>query len=86
MHPAKTSPYDEKRKQAQEVFARLAALHARLDALDAAIAVKTRKMSEYGSLDPDIRRFAADTASLEANPPASIIVTEINALGRRLTR
>jgi hypothetical protein len=79
-------PYDPKRTHAQEVFARLSALHARLDALDAAIAAKARKMSEYGSLDPDIRRVSGEAASSRSNPPSSIIVTEINALGMRLTR
>jgi hypothetical protein len=86
MHP--TEPYldDEKRKQTQEVFARLSALHAQLDALDAAIAAKTTKMREYGSLDPDIRRDAGEAVGSRADPPTSIVVTEINALGTRLTR
>jgi hypothetical protein len=84
MHPAEPCPYDEKRKQAQEVFAQLSALHAQLDVLESAIAAKTKKMREYGSLDPDIRRDAGEGSSV--HPPSSIIVTEINALGIRLTR
>jgi len=86
MHPAEPRAYDKNRQQAQEVFAQLSALHAQLDALDAAIAAKTKKMREYGSLDPDIRRAAAEAAASEFDPPSSAIVTEINALGTRLTR
>jgi hypothetical protein len=85
MHPAETCPYDEKRKQTQEVFAQLSALHDQLDALDAAIAAKTKKMREYGSLDPDIRRDTGEAVGSRRNPPTSVIVTEIDALGTRLT-
>jgi len=85
MHPAEPCPYDAIRKQTQEVFAQLSELHDQLDALDAAIAAKTKKMREYGSLDPDIRRDTGEAAGSRRNQSTSIIVTEINALGTRLT-
>src|SRR5262245_22934561 len=68
MHSAEPYPHDEQWKQAHELFAQLSALHAQLDALDAAIAAKKRKMSEYGSLDPDIRNVAAEVAASGSNP------------------
>jgi len=86
MHPAEPRRYEKNRQRAQEVFAQLSALHAQLDALDAAIAAKTKKLREYGSLDPDIRRASAEAAAAGSDPPSSAIVTEINALGTRMTR